>query len=302
MKPLLYTFILFVLGFPLTGYSQRKGKGNPSNNPNLRRHLERKSVPQTTKNTPGSQTQEPWQNRKTPQTLQEAQNQLNNSERPNIESLTRIEQVQTRESFTEIKQVQSCVKAQTSAFTFSEIRILLSLLDISDSSIFRILNKMTSTGELVLLQQGGVSDQPNTWIRKDILNKERWTPEEALNRYYSVSSKFSTKREQILLLIEYLESTFVISDIQRHFPYFSIKLIRAVLKELLSMGELVLVQGSYNGDVLVRKDILNKKGWTHEEALVNYYKNLPENLTNGTNSAGSTIHSNFRIRFFYSIY
>ena len=240
-------------------YAQ-KVKGRRGNDRHkLRRHTNGFSlIPQNGKQPVGEkQIPELLENREGFKTLQEARDKLNKGGRKKRQPL-------------KTNQVISFIKKQIEPFAVSELWDHFP--DFSNRTLRVALKESAANGEIVLIQKGDRDGRPSVWIRATILKKKAWTSEEALDRYYKISGlSVISKTQQIHLLVKSLGSAFSVSEIQEQFPDISLSVIYRVLKELTSLGELILLKPfASKFKVWIRSDIFHKEGQTTEQVLKRY--------------------------------
>ena len=257
------SFSLLVFSFPVIGYAQKgKGKGKHGNY-ELRRFFERESlVPKPVLEGEKQISKPSWgPNKKGFGTLQEAQDQLIYEE----ESKTKY--------VPKTIQVEWLTQTLRSAFTVTDIQKQFPY--ISDKLIYDVLNEITSSSELTLIQKGGAVN-PSVWIRTDVLEETGWTPEQALGRYYKSPNLFTRfKIGRFLLFVQNVNSAFTITNIRNQFPDLPYGTILLVLRRLTSAGELILLQqgGPGRPSVWIRTTVLNEENLTPRQALMlnSYY-------------------------------
>ena len=271
MKPLLYSLIFFIFSLPASSQAQKTRGGH--NNHSLRKNFKKTApvIPQA-RNTRVKQKQDNGGVR----TLEEAQDQLNKGGGSEKSSVSKKEPV------------KEFIKGLESVFSVADIQ--KQFPDFSTATIRTALRSLVSSGELILLRQGGRKWGFSVYVKAAVLDKEGWTSEEALRNYNESSSSSadsnhdespnsytSSKKKQMDLFIQNLSSAFTLSDIQYQFQDMSESSMHTNLKSLVSSGELIILQkgqsgSNYKPQVWIRAGVLHEKGISKGQALSDYYE------------------------------
>ena len=272
MKPLLHTFVLFILIWPVISHTQRRGRrrGNPNSEKIIRNFDRSPLIPRPTNDLAGTARQtldQLQQNGRRSKTLQEAQNELN----------TRKRQKKTYPP--KVQQVIDHIIEHTGPFTVPGLSSYFKrhlYHSISRQPIEAALKVLTSSEILTLIRPFLNPEQVAVWAKTSELQRMNKTPKEALDFYRKSGMIESSKTEQVMDYIMEHTGPFTIPGLSNHFkkdPHHPIKNrspIQAALNELNSSGILTLIRPPLNAwqtAVWAKTSELERMNKTPKEAL-----------------------------------